>query len=203
MPSNVNNSYKSTQHTETPPRSRSSSRRERDWRPASSCSQTSNQPARPQSSNSNPEHPSTLREPTSTAWPYALCRQASSGTHGQGMFASQQLERGELILRETPLAIWPADLCPSNESIWQKYLSLSKAERQSWYQLHHIPKAECEPRFNDDPPTKGLPTERKLRAEVLSKYEDNSFGDALDSSFLCIKAVSTLSPEQYDIRYIC
>jgi hypothetical protein len=188
----------------------SNTHRKQSSRPPSSGSHTSNQsqeqgvsdPKQP-SSNSGSSNVSSerrkpiLREPASTASLFSICRQSDSPTHGQGMFANQSLSRGDLILREAPLVRWAKNAVVPFEHVWQGYISLPTAQRQRWYQLTHPQGAERKARFLQvgglpkqhrlrGVEVAGLPTQRKLRAEILAKWENNSFGDMFDDSFLCV-----------------
>jgi hypothetical protein len=180
--------------------SQSSNHRWPSSRPPSSHSRTSDQSqGKPVS---NPKQPSAnsqssdvnsqrrqplLREPASAACLFSLCRQSNSPIHGQGLFANQSLSRGDLILRDPPLVRFSKQTDVPYEQVWQAYISLSSSDRRKWYQLSHKRGSEYDPKFMKNQEVV-LPTTRRLRADVLAKWENNNFGSIYEDSFLCVLA---------------
>lgn len=109
-----------------------------------------------------------------------LFEQRRSPLHGEGLFATQCIERGTLVFRERPL-IQFAEPDPSPARIWSTYLSLPPHQGFMWYSLAHTSDPESEAQRAKD--AKCTQSARHC-GEILAKAENNSFHDVMSGRYV-------------------
>lgn len=115
------------------------------------------------------------------------CEQRSSSTHGLGLFASQRLQRGDLILSEIPLLQLPDR--QSCTHTWIAYQALDTAAQADWMKLDHAPDKDQEAQLAQ---LAGEAEDVDICGKVLAKFENNGFDDPVSGTRLITRLASRL-----------
>jgi hypothetical protein len=110
-----------------------------------------------------------------------------SKIHGKGVFATQNIAKGRLILREEALVNIKEELdeIPSYERIWEVYKALPSSKRSGWDQLHNNRSQEA---VSDIVQHVGEEDDPDLWGRVVAKYLTNMFGESTGRTALFVNA---------------
>lgn len=100
--------------------------------------------------------------------------------HGEGLFATQRIQRGTLIFREQPLIHFD-EPDPSQAKIWDAYLGLTAYQGFLWYSLAHNLDRQHESELAKDAKEA---KKAKHCGEILAKAENNSFNDVMSGQYV-------------------
>ncbi|KAK5164383.1 uncharacterized protein LTR77_010079 [Saxophila tyrrhenica] len=117
--------------------------------------------------------------------PPHLCEQRSSLTHGEGMFALEQITHGQLIFHERPIVRFSDPKAPPPE-IWAAYKALNTSHQHHWLNLT-APESKADRLRLADFATEEVWYD--LCGDVLANYLNNSWRDTVSQeSFLGVRA---------------
>lgn len=119
----------------------------------------------------------------------SLCEEMLSRIHGYGLFSTQQIERGTLILSEKPLVSIPAAES-SSAAIWKAFRELDEDGQQDWMKLCHRPNFYRESELAQKADEKTLVDQC---GKVLAKYAANARDDCVTGNRILPRRVARLN----------